>query len=232
MENKKNNELNISDLLNIFTAKWSVILIAGLLSAAVAFGYTSLFIVPQYRASAQMFVDARSDENSVITSAQLSTAKQLVLTYAEVIETNSILNTVIDELSLEENYKQLQQKVNVQVVQDTQILKINVTDPDPEKALRIVEKIVEVTPVVLNQKMSSSKIGPIDDPDVTSSPISPNVTRNTVVGLLIGVVLVYGYFLVKKLLDNKFKSAEDIQKVLDLPALGVIPIVDNSISSK
>ncbi len=231
MENKKTNELNLSDLFNIFMAKWTRLLIGAVLAAALAFGYTSLFIVPQYRASAQMFVDARSDENSVITSAQLSTAKQLVLTYAEVIETNTILNAVIKDLDLEESYTQLANKVTVQVVQDTQILKISVTDADPEKALSIVEKIVEVTPVILNQKMSSSKIASIDDPDVTSSPISPNVTRNTILGFIIGLVLVYAYYLIRKLLDNKFKSAEDVQNILDLPALGVIPVVEN-ISSK
>lgn len=231
MENKKTNELNLSDLFNIFMAKWTRILIGGVLAAALAFGYTSLFIVPQYRASAQMFVDARSDENSVITSAQLTTAKQLVLTYAEVIETNTILNAVIKDLDLEESYTQLANKVTVQVVQDTQILKISVTDAEPEKALQIVKKIVEVTPVILNQKMSSSKIASIDDPDVTSSPISPNVTRNTILGFIVGLVLVYAYYLIRKLLDNKFKSAEDVQNILDLPALGVIPVVEN-ISSK
>ncbi len=227
MGNKKNNELSISDLLSIIKLKWFIILIVGVLVAALSFAYSSYFIVPKYRASAQMIVDARSDETTVITNSQLNTAKQLVLTYAEVIENNLILNAVVEELELEENYKQLQEKISVEVIEDTQILQIYVVDADPEKALDIVEKIVELTPVILSERISSSKIASVNEPDVTSSPISPNVFRNTLLGFVLGVVLIYAYFIAKKLLDNRFKSAEDIQKVLDLPVIGVIPALDH-----
>ena len=50
-------------------------------------------------------------------------------------------------------------------------------------------------------------------------------------GWIIFVLAVYIYFVVVRLLDNKIKSVEDIQKALDLPVLGVIPALD-SISSK
>ncbi len=227
MDNKKSNELNLYDLLSILKARWVMILIVAVITAAVAFGYSKFLVVPQYRATAQMIVDARNDENSVITNSQLNTAKQLVLTYAEIIETNSILNAVIEELDLEENYKQLQNKVTVHAVEDTQILQIHVTDADPEKALNIVRKIVEVTPVILDEKIASSKIASIDDPDVTSSPISPNVTRYALIGFVAGFILMYAYFLLRKLFDNKIRSAEDIQTILDLPVLGVIPALEH-----
>lgn len=231
MENKKNNELNISDLLNILRARWLVLLIAGIIAAALAFGYSKFFVIPQYRASAQMIVDARNDESTVITNSQLSTAKQLVITYAEVIKNNIILNPVIDELGLDESYNQLYSKVRVEVVEDTQILEIYVTDEDPDKALSIVKKIVEVTPVVLSERIPSSKIASINDPTATSSPVSPNVSRNTILGFIVGVAIIYIYYFVKRLFDNKLKSADDIQRLLDLPVLGVIPSLER-ISSK
>lgn len=231
MEKKKDNELNISDLLNILRARWLTLLIVGVLTAAIGFCYSYFFIVPQYRASAKMMVDTRTDFTTSITSSQLSTAKQLALTYAEVIKTNAILNPVIEELGLEESFGSLNSKFTVSVVEDTQMLQLYIVDTDPDRALKIIEKIVELAPGIMNEKFSSSYILSVDIPVVTSSPISPNIPRNTVFAFIVGFAGVYIYFLIKRLLDNKFKSADDIGRILDIPVLGVIPALEN-ISSK
>lgn len=232
---KKNKEISISDLLNILRVRWLVILISGIVLAAAAFGYTKLFITPQYMATAQLFVDTRREssegKDTYIQSSHIAAAKALADTYVYLIETNTILDKVIDDLDLETGSKALASKISVKVVDETQILMINVYDADPKVAYRIVTKLVEIAPDNINAKVDSGKLISIDNPSVTSAPVSPNTARNTVIGFVAGFVLVYGFLLVKKLLDNKFRSAEEIQQTFDLPVLGVIPSIDR-ISSK
>ncbi len=230
LEKKNTRELNLGELFSILKGRWLIILVAAVVVAAAVFGYNKLFVTPMYRASAQLFVDVRkesSDEHNTYTNAaNITAAKELANTYVHVIKTNTVLNQVIEELDLDMTYSQLNAKIAAKVVDETQILEIYVTDANKKRALDIVTKIVELAPGIINEKIDSSRLIQINDPEVSSSPVSPNVFGNTAIGFVAGFVLVYVYFLVMRLLDNKFKSAESIQRILDLPVLGVIPTVD------
>lgn len=225
MGNNKENVISIFELFHILKKRWLLLLVTGIFTATIGFFYSSVFITPQYRASAKMMIDTRNDLSSTITSSQLSVAKQLALTFAEIIKTNAVLNPVIEELGLEETHLSLKGKLSIRVIEDTQILQINLTYPDSKKALEILEKIVEVAPKIINESkdINSGRIILIDIPVSSSSPISPNISRNTVIAFLVGFVGVYVFFLVKRILDNKIRSAEDILTIFDLPVLGVIP---------
>lgn len=225
MGNNKENVISIFELFHILKKRWLLLLVTGIFTATIGFFYSSVFITPQYRASAKMMIDTRNDLSSTITSSQLSVAKQLALTFAEIIKTNAVLNPVIEELGLEETHLSLKGKLSIRVIEDTQILQINLTYPDSKKALEILEKIVEVAPKIINESkdINSGRIILIDIPVSSSSPISPYISRNTVIAFLVGFVGVYFFFLVKRILDNKIRSAEDILTIFDLPVLGVIP---------
>ena len=237
MENRRNNELNLTVLFGIFKTRWLVLLIAGLLVAVLTFGYSKFFLTPQYRASAQLFVDTRkvsadqAQAETFISSNQIAAAKELAKSYTHIIKTNSVLNAVIDELDLKISYSKLASMISVKVVEDTQILVVSAVEENPKVALNIVSKIIELTPSIINEKIQSSKLISIDEPTVTGSPVSPNVLSNTIIGFVAGAIIVYVFYFIRQLLDNKFKSAEDIGKILDLPVLGVIPKL-GSVGSK
>ena len=230
LDKKNTKELNLSDLLVIIKSHWMALLAATVLCALVVFGYSKVFITPQYRASAQLFVDTRKvsseGKDTYMSQTQIAAAKELAATYVHIIKTNTVLNAVIEELDLDISYNQLKNKITAEVVDETQLLKIYVTDTDKATALKIAEKLVEIAPDMVNEKVDSGKLVSIDNPEVSSAPVSPNVSQNTLIGAALGFVLLYGYYLIKRLLDNKFKSAESIQKTLDLPVLGVIPALD------
>ncbi len=235
MDKKYTKELNLSDFIGILKSHWLVLLVTAVFCAVLAFGYSKIFVTPLYRASAQMFVDTRKvsseGKDTYINQTQIAAAKELASTYVHIIKTNTVLNKVIEELDLDMNHNQLKNKISAEVVDETQLLKIYVTHADKKTALEIAEKLVEIAPDMVNEKVDSGKLISIDDPEVSSSPVSPNVTQNTLIGFIAGFVLLYIFFLVRRLLDNKFKSAESIQKILDLPVLGVIPSLDK-VSSK
>lgn len=210
--------------------RWLIILIAAVVAAAAVFGYNKLFVTPVYRASAQLFVDVRKeasgDKSTYTNAANITAAKELANTYVHIIKTNTVLNQVIEELDLDMTYSELNSKISASVVDETQILEIYVTDADKTRAHDIVAKIAELAPGIINEKIDSSRLIPINEPEVSSGPVSPDVFGNTAIAFAAGAVIAYAYFFVIRLLDNKFKSAESIQRTLDLPVLGVIPAID------
>ncbi len=232
LENRKSNEINLAVFFNIIKLRWLSLLIVGVLVAAISYVYSSYFIVPQYAASAQMFIDTRREssegKDTYINSSHISAAKELAATYVHVMKTNTILNAVIDELNLDMSYGQLASKIGVSVVSDTQILKLTVTDDNKDRALQIAQKLVQITPTMINAKIDSGKLVSIDEPTVSGGPISPNISRNTFIGFIVGVAFLYIIFLIKSLFDNKIKSVYDIQNNLEIPVLGVIPDLETA----
>lgn len=231
MDMQKENVINISDLLGVFRVRWLVILVTGVLVAVISFCYFNFFVPDQYRASAQLYIDIRKvsseGKDTYIDDSHISAAKELASTYAYIIETNTVLESVIDELNLNISQSELASKISVSIIEDTPVLKLSVTDVDRTRAYKIVLKIVEIAPEIINAKIDSGKLVSIDKPTVSSSPVSPNVPRNTAIAFAVGICVSYGFFLLLKMADNKIKSPEDIQKMLDMPFLGAIPSLEH-----
>ncbi|MGV6851218.1 MAG: GumC family protein, partial [bacterium] len=61
---------------------------------------------------------------------------------------------------------------------------------------------------------------------VPNTPIRPNKRRTVMVSLILGLMAGFGLALLLEHLDNTIKGAEDIEKRLGIPMLGMLPLLD------
>ena len=59
-----------------------------------------------------------------------------------------------------------------------------------------------------------------------TSPSSPNIRRNTMIGFLAGAVVMIVTVLLIELLDTRVKRPEDVEDVMQIALLGVVPNLD------
>ena len=71
--------------------------------------------------------------------------------------------------------------------------------------------------------LKTSNIKIVDGALVPDVQVSPNVRRNFLMALLLGLMLGVGLAFVADFLDNSIKGPEDLEKLTGLPSLGVIP---------
>ena len=95
-------EISLGEIINILKKRIVGIIIAGLVCAAIMFGYTNLFLVPQYTATSKLYVyNGKTNNQGYIGSVDLTAAKSLVDTYIVIIKSDSLLDEVARRLQPE-----------------------------------------------------------------------------------------------------------------------------------
>nr|QBQ85256.1 chain length determinant protein Wzd [Streptococcus suis] len=223
MNNQEVNaiEIDVLFLLKTIWRKKFLILLTAVLTAGVAFVYSSFLVTPQYDSTTRIYVVSQNVEAGAgLTNQELQAGTYLVKDYKEIILSQDVLTQVATELNLKESLKE---KISVSIPVDTRIVSISVRDADPNEAARIAnslrtfaaQKIVEVTKV--------SDVTTLEEAVPAEEPTTPNTKRNILLGLLAGGILATGIILAMEVLDDRVKRPQDIEEVMGLTLLGVVP---------
>ncbi|SDD03284.1 polysaccharide biosynthesis tyrosine autokinase [Auraticoccus monumenti] len=220
--------MELSDYLAVARKRWPSILacaLAGVVLAALA----SLLTTPLYTARTSVFF-AVSGAGTSAELAQGSTyAEKQVQSYAELAESPIVLQPVIERLQLPLTTLQLVEQIEVTVPPETVILTIQVSDPDPIRAAEVTNVLAEELTNAVQRVTPRSPDGeePVRATVIASAvvpiaPSSPDVRRNTVLGLLLGAVVGVGVAVLRTLLDTRVRDEVDVAKVTDHSVMGVV----------
>ena len=200
-----------------------------ILLAVAGYLVSTFAMTPQYEASATLIVNSREDQAAAqapITNDQLTSATKLVDTYAVILTSDTVLDKTISNLNLNMSYNDLVERVRIESVNSTQVMKITVKDTDPERARAIAADIVEQAPEIIIQTVKAGSVEIISKPKAETVPVSPSKAKNTVLAGMLGLVISVGIVILRYLLNNKFMTDDDITNKLGLTVLGVIPQID------
>ncbi|MCD8195996.1 MAG: polysaccharide biosynthesis tyrosine autokinase, partial [Lachnospiraceae bacterium] len=212
------------DLVEIFYLMWGnmwKILICLILGGVIAFSYTWFLMTPQFQATAKIYI-VSSSSSSVINLTDLQLGTQLTADYEELILNHELLQDVIDELSLDMTYTELAEMVTLTNPDDTRILRITVTSPDPAQAQDIANELSEQAIIYLPRIMSSAEPNIAEKAVLPTSPSSPSLTRNTLMGALLGAFACIGVILMLYLMDDTIKSPDDLEKYFGVQPLSTV----------
>ena len=107
--------------------------------------------------------------------------------------------------------------------------------PDKELYLARLERAImvsESTYIILLEKYQEARINEamelgdirvIDEARIPKDPIKPNKKLNLAIGGILGLMLGVMLTFFLEYMDNTIKTTEDVERILDLPILGVIP---------
>ena len=226
-ENQDYETIDLLELLGVLRQHILALLLTTVLAALAGFLVSSFVLTPQYQASALMIVNTRQDASANVTSDQLTSATRLVSTYSIIVKSDTVLNQVIANLGLNMTYETLASKVEVSAVDETQVMEITVTDPNPDGARQVCEQITQVAPDAILTAVEAGSVKVISAASVDPDPVSPNIPRNTAIAGVLGLVVCVGILFLRVLLDNKINTEDDVTKHLGLTVIGVIPNYEN-----
>ena len=216
-------EIDVLELFHVLLNKFWIIHLAGIIAALAFVGGTILFITPQYQSTTKMYVLSKQDNNT-ITQQDMQTSLSLTKDYAELIKSRTVTEGVIAQLNLDLTHEQLLGKVSVDSATDTRILSITVTDPDPYEACKIANAIRDVAANHIKNVMDIDAVNVVETANIPDQKSSPNISKNGVIGGLLGVLLSVAIILIAYISNDTIKTQEDVERYLGLSMLGTIPL--------
>ena len=223
---KEQNTMEI-DVFHLFKILWKrkiLIALVAIVAGALAFAYSAFIVKPEFTSTTRIYVVNRNQgDKPGLTNQDLQAGSYLVKDYREIILSQDVLEKVTSNLKLDLSPKALASKVKVTVPVDTRIVSISVNDRVPEEASRIANSLREVAAEKIISITRVSDVTTLEEARPAIAPSSPNIRRNTIIGLLGGTVFTVIAVLIVELVDTRVKRPEDIEDVMQIALLGVVP---------
>lgn len=214
--------IDLVELMYRLLGSWKLIVALAIGFAIIAGVYTSFFVTPLYEATSIIYV--LSNRDSAINVSDLQLGSEPTQDYIKVFHMWEVHEEVISNLGLPYSYSQMQDMLSVVNDTDTRMLDITVTSADPQEAADIANEYAQVASQYIAETMATDKPNIMSVALVPSNPVSPNRTRNIIMGFLLGGILAAGIITVRMLLDDKYKTTEDIRRYTGLATLAVVPV--------
>ena len=217
-------EIDIVSLLKTIWKRKFLIILTALITAVIALGYSVFIAKPSYQSTTRIYVvNRQQSDNNALTNQDLQAGAYLVKDYKEIILSQDVLAPVISELKLSSTTADLAGKVTVSVPTDTRIVSITVTNGDPNQASRIANTLREVAAEKIITVTKVSDVTTLEEAEAPKSPSSPNIRRNVMIGFVGGAVAMVVLVLIVEVLDDRVKKPEDIEEVMGMSLLGIVP---------
>ena len=224
MKEQDKFEIDVFQLVKVLWKRKFLIVLVALVAGLAAFAYSSFVIKPQYTSTTRIYVVNRNQADKPgLTNQDLQAGAYLVKDYREIILSQDVLEKVVADQKLTMDAKTLGRKVSVTVPADTRIVSVSVRDGNPEEASRIANALREVAAQKIISVTRVSDVTTLEEARPATSPSSPNIRRNTMIATIAGVGFVTIIVLLVELLDDRVKRPEDIEEVMHISLLGVIP---------
>lgn len=225
METQTYREFDLWMTLKILWKKSWIIMLAAVLSGAIALGVSIHFIIPEYTASIKLYVNNSTEFASHITDSDMKASQSLVNTYMTIIQSDTVLEKVVTELGLEPSDEQIKiigEMVSTNTINDTEVFKVSVVSTSPNEAARIANTIAGVVPDYIAEIVQGSSVKVVDMAKVPTDKTSPSLALNVLIGLALGFVLSISAILLSELLDARIETESDLESMFNLPILGSI----------
>jgi len=199
------------------------ILAAGMIGGVITYCVCSFLVPPVYEANAKMIVSSHQKLSGYLSADQFNSSEDLTDTYAVILRSRPVLESVIENLNLSTDVETLAKKVHVTSVNGTAVMKIAVRSKDPDLALKIVEQIIHVCPGIIHEIVEAGSVKTVEAAYLKQTPVAPNTNLSTLLAALLSMASVFIAALIRILRDNTYKTDDDLRNDLALPVLGVIP---------
>ncbi len=221
--------MDLKHFLHVLRRRWlSVVVILAL--ALLVGGGLSYATEPTYESKSRIFLTVDTRDAQDAYTAQFI-VQQRAASYADVAKSSGLAEQVIAALDLEDTTpEELADRISAEVLEETTIIEITVTDSDPREAQRIndvtsttfISYLADLETPADSAGSSQLSMKVTDAATYNPQQVSPRTALNVAAAAVIGLLLGIGLAVARDLLDRTIHTAEDVAQFTESPVLASI----------
>lgn len=221
-------EIDLRQYWDVLCKRWLIVILLPLIAALTSGVISFMIIKPVYQASTTLIVGKKASETGLAAAQMLDNSvlqanQQLAKTYATIAQSRTVEQNVIKDLDLKLTVADLDKLISITPVKTTEILEIQIENTNPMLAAGIANAMAsEFSKAVIEIKKVDS-VSIIDTAVTPTLPVKPNKKLNILIAFVVGLMASIGLVFLLEYLDNTVKTSDDVEKLLGIPVLGVIP---------
>ena len=220
-DSTQETEIDLLEILNILKHRILIIILAFIIGAGAAFAVTHFLITPMYKATSLIYIFSKT--TSITSLADLQIGSNLTEDFQIIAKTRDVIESVIDELDLNMTYGELASKVAVSNPTSSHMIQVTVENPDPQLAADISNALANKLREQIAEIMNTDKPSLVEKAVPPTSPSSPNMKRNLLIGGLIAAALTIAFFIIRYMMDDTIKDEDDVTRYLGVETIAAIP---------
>lgn len=227
-------EINLIPLLTHLLKKLWIILLVSVIAGGLGYAAAKMFIQPTYKCSFTAYVNNKKAATTTdyLNSSDVSAAKQLVLTYSQIINSNKIMASADEAMKASYDIKKLKRMVGTEIQDETEIIRVYAIANSPEEAYEIASAIAKVSPKIMADIVEGSSMKIVENPQLPDSIYKPNYRNYIILGCVFGALLTIAVLIIMYLRNDTVNDEEELEGRFSVPVLGVIPDVNQRTSDK
>lgn len=224
MDNERNEEIEIDlrELFYVLLSRIWILILATALGLGIAVVCTIAFIQPVYSSTSLLWVVSKSTSITSLTDLQVGSS--LTQDYSVFITSRPVVDQVIEELELDTTYEELVENIAVDNPTNTRFIYVTVNNHDAYMAKTIVDKLTDVSAEYMGKVMETQPPNVADYGHIPEHQTSPSLTKNALIGAVIGFILAAACIIVIYLMNDAINTTEDVEKYLGMNTLALIPL--------
>ena len=217
-------EIDFSEVLSLLWHKAWVLLLSMIAAGAAGFMLSAFIIPEKYESTTSIYIQTKDNGNgNAITYSDAQLASQLTKDYEKLITGRYVLEKVIEQNELESDYEHFLAQVSILNETDTRIIEITVKDTDPYTAQKLADSIREAAAEHIKKVTDVEAVNVANAANLPGEPSEPSVLLWTVIAVALGLMISMAVVIIRFFMDDTIKTAEDVEKYLELSTLAFIP---------
>lgn len=225
-------EIDIRDFLN-YLKKYVIVIISVIVVFILGvYVYDKGIKTPLYTSYTTIILTTSNDaqNSTAITQNDITLNQKLVETYSRIIKSKLVLDQVISETGVTYDTDELEENVLVESYENTEMLKISVTDPDPELASSIANSIAQVFSGEVSKIYQINNISVVDVAEVPEEVSNDTLIRDLLIALFVSAFGTVGIIFIVYYFDDTIKLTDNLEDEIGMPV--VAKVFKSDIGSK
>ena len=222
-------EIDLGEIFGLILHWIWLILLVAFICGAIGFAFSKYVLPEQFKSTTRVYILNQNDSSNAMSQSEMQAGAQLTKDYGQLITSRTVLEQVIEDLSLTDSYtyEQFKEKIAVSTPADTRLIDITVTDTDPKTAQNIANDVRIVASEHIQNVMQIDAVNVVDEANLPTKKAAPSNGRNALIAAMLGALFVSAIVIIRFLMDDTIKTSDDVEKYLGLSTLALIPLDEN-----